>query len=548
MPDRVLIAGAGPTGLALAENLARYDVSCRIIDRGPGPTGESRALALQARTLESFPREITERLLAQGQRIERAELFEGDRHLARLELTGAPTPHPFALGLSQSKIEKVLIGRLEELGISVEWNTALEDIVSNDDDGVEVEWSNGEGHFRERTDWLVACDGVHSQGRRAADIGIEEERDAHWFLMGDVCFAKDALPHDAVRVYLGDSGVLAMLPLERPGWWRTIGIGDAQREPPGVDRAVVESLIAQRSPLRLEVVDDDWYTAFRVREHVAQTYRRGRVLIAGDAAHAHSPLGGQGMNAGIQDAHNLAWKLALVMDDASQTLLDSYDAERRPIANDLVFATGNGTSALYISHPWAIWLRNRVVAGLLDNAAIEARLRRSLEMLDVGYRGSPIVDDYVDPTMRSLRRRIRNSGSVQPGERVPLHVEQLAELLDPDVFTAFIVAGHAVDVEVATQLARATAALGSHGHFRAVPVLGRPEFLAGRPDLLTMASGVLHDADGRVQRIFGIEERGIVVVRPDGYVGWRGEPLDLDQLGRWWTTTTGLEPPRAPAG
>lgn len=518
----ILIAGAGPTGLALAVALRRAGVAARVIDAGSGPAAESRALAIHARTLEVLGDTLARTIVDRGQPIERLEMFDGARQIVSLSLAGTPTLYPFVVGLSQSRLEEILIERLRELGGAVEWNTRLAEL--HPGDGAVAAVIDGPGGRQQATfDWVIGCDGVHSTVRDQAQIAVDPSGDSTWWILADAELGGEVPDHDAGRVFIGSAGVLALLPIERPGWWRLVAVGERGAEPE-VDANRIDALLAARCPLAIERRELGWCSAFQIREHLASSYRAGRVLIAGDAAHAHSPLGGQGMNTGIQDACNLAWKLAIVAGGGSPALLDSYEAERRPVGKRLVRATGRGTRAIYISNSWLVWLRNRALEQLARLDAITDRLRENLEMLTIAYPDSPIVGDH------------RGAGAA-PGERAPVEHAAIRERLDRPEHTVLLFDG-AEPSEAGYQRIRQTAArIASCEHMASIAVVPSG---AAREALGDVAAEIAVDGSRTWHRAFGAESEALIAVRPDGYIGWRSQPIDVDGLAGWWSQITGL--------
>jgi len=533
----VLIVGAGPTGLALAHRIVRHGVTPRIIDAGPGPSRESRAIGIQARTLEILDAGVRDELLRRGQKLHRVEIFDGAEPMSEVSFEGAPTRFPFALALSQSRLEEVLIAELAARGVDVEWNVSLTGL-AQDEQGVDVSLEGAEGA---RFDRVVGCDGVRSRTREASGIELESERDARWWLLADVRLAGQRPAHDGGHACVGAAGTLIFLPLEREGWWRVVAIGGTEPDRPEVTVDVIAGLVAERSGLDCEIVEHDWLSAFRIREHVARTYQRGRVFLAGDAAHAHSPLGGQGMNTGIQDACNLAWKLAAVEAGATPALLESYDAERRPIAAQLVARTSRGTRALYASSPWLVWLRNRALGTVTKWESVQDRIREVVEMLSVAYPSSPIVGEQQAPRRsqedvelpdRAARKALREAAA--PGERAPVEREEIAKLLEDPEHVVLLFDGP--DSSGAGYDRMRSAARAARERFSVIAIV--PEVAA-----VTKLSGVrvVVDEDGAIHDAFGAKSETLVVVRPDGYVGFRSQPIDLEALATWWRRITGWE-------
>ncbi len=397
MPDAgsVLVVGAGPVGLTVAIGLRRRGIPVRIIDRAPGQAGESRALGIQARTLEVLPEAIVADLLAAGTRIARVSLAHGGRVLGRVELSGAATEFSHILALGQQHVERILLAHLASLGVEVERGRTLEGLIELPD-GVRAEVREAEGLLR-RIDSaaLIGCDGVASTVRSLAGLEGAARRDDRSWMLADV-IVESATPADEALISFGVGEVAAMFPLSADGALRRIVVaprgsgGERTEEPPEVDVEALQAVLDRVTGGSIRIVRGEWFSRFRIREHVARSFRAGRVLLAGDAAHAHSPLGAQGMNLGMQDAVALVDLLAPVLrGDAEWGSLDAYDAERRPLARRIVAMTGRATAlALRPSRAWAR-LRSAVLRRALHVPAVRHRVRDTLLMLGREHRRHP---------------------------------------------------------------------------------------------------------------------------------------------------------------
>ncbi|MGE4220162.1 MAG: FAD-dependent monooxygenase [Alphaproteobacteria bacterium] len=339
----VLIVGAGPTGLALALGLAMRGVPFLLVDRMAEGQNTSRAAVLHARTLECLePTGTVPRLVAQGLRVPKACIYDRDRTLLTLEFGALPTAYPFLLMLPQDMTETALRDRLHELGGAVVRGIEILDL-SVRPDGVLATVATGggtpSGTIRAR--WIVGCDGMNSIVRQRAEIGFAGGRYQESFILADVRLSGPLGP-DAVRLFLSTEGMMLMVPL--PGHrFRIVATAEDARERPNQDD--VQRLLDARGPSAAERVDSVlWSSRFRIHHRVADRFRKGRVLLAGDAAHVHSPAGGQGMNIGIQDALALAPALAAAYGGGdADAALRRYDAQRRPVAEDVVRLTDRMT-------------------------------------------------------------------------------------------------------------------------------------------------------------------------------------------------------------
>jgi 2-polyprenyl-6-methoxyphenol hydroxylase-like FAD-dependent oxidoreductase len=325
----VLIAGAGPVGLSLACELERHGVEHRIVDSAPARAAVSRATDLHARSLELWDHTgVADEVLAAALPITDVPLFSGGREVARLDFGGIDSPFPAAVSLRQRELEELL---REHLAGGVERVTPVQ-LVCQDEDGVVVRVGSDEV----RAGFLVACDGVHSGLREALGIPFEGgDYPGRWAVMdADI----EGWPYGPgeLPVFLDHEGFWAMpLPDAR---MRLFFRDDAAGEQP--EMADAQGVIDRHVPGAPRIRGAENRACFTVHHRVARRFRAGRVLLAGDAAHAMTPVNGQGMNTGVQNAYNLAWKLRLALEGAPAAVLDSYEAERRPVALATVRASG----------------------------------------------------------------------------------------------------------------------------------------------------------------------------------------------------------------
>jgi 2-polyprenyl-6-methoxyphenol hydroxylase-like FAD-dependent oxidoreductase len=395
-----LVVGAGPTGLLMGAELARHGLACRVIDRDEHGATESRALAIQARTVEVFDDlGIADEALARGLHAGGINMWSGSgERLAHISFDAMDGPYPFVLDLPQSDTEALLERHLNDLGVQVERRTEL---VGFEQDAGEVTATlrTPTGDETVRTPWLLGCDGAHSAVRHGLGIGFEGESvDLDWGL-ADVAMQWSLEPRE-MHMFLSEEGLVAAFPMPE-GRWRLIcemgAAGDGP--PPSPDLAFFSETVRRRSgESGAEVTDPRWLAAFRVSERQASEVREGRCFIAGDAAHVHSPAGGQGMNTGLQDAYNLAWKLALVQRGrAPEWVLDTYELERRPVATRVVKMTSVMFKAALVRSEAAQRLRDAVIRHLAGLAPVQRRLLHGVSERDINYRDSPLVSEHHRP-------------------------------------------------------------------------------------------------------------------------------------------------------
>ncbi|UUN25652.1 FAD-dependent monooxygenase [Streptomyces sp. FIT100] len=487
----VVIVGAGPTGLALACGLRAAGVAVRVVDKAQGPSVTSRALGLQPRGSE-----VLDRLGALGDLSQRSVPIQqvithvDGRPMARLKV-GLRTKLVTRPGLlvSQAEIEARLRHRLAELGTEVEWGRELL-AAEQDGEGVTIRVTNGQV----RTDWLVGCDGAHSQVRKAAGVDFPGVAVIERFLLADVRVDLP-FPRDAVSVWLRGDRMVSAFPLPGADLWRLMapaadGLGEVL-DADTVLSTLSQALSAEAGLAAVRVREVVWTSTFRIHRRLASTYRSGRILLGGDAAHIHSPIGGQGLNTGLGDAENLAWKLALVASGrAHEGLLDTYQTERRPIAEEVLASTSAMTRLVVGQTPLARAVRDRLFVPLMNRSLVQRLIWEKSSQLKISYRRGPLAGG----TLATLPLPCPRTGDRVPdldcvrhdGSRTRLHAE-----------------------------------LGSRWAVL-TPAAARTDILAAAHRHLGEANtAVLTPAAHRAK---------VLLVRPDGHLAWSGtSPAALDR-------------------
>lgn len=527
----VVIVGGGPTGLTLAAQLHAFGASVRIVDRQVDRVHESRALAVQPRTLEVLRSlGIAKALVERGNAASQLRIHAGERVVSvRLFDVGLEdTAYPFLLFISQAETEAVLNEHLAAHGVDVERPVELLGFKAGEDDVI-CTLRHGDGATeRVHARYLVGCDGAHSSVRHGAGIPFEGAAYPQTFALADLEVDGD-LEQDVAHAFLGTGGMLFFFPLGSPATWRMLGMrppgdateGEQERPEPSLDdvQAIADGLTGGTLKLR----DPAWLTYFRLHHRHAAHYRAGRVFLAGDAAHVHSPAGAQGMNTGIQEAWNLGWKLALVAKGtADQALLDTYEAERRPISRFVLRFTDRAssiaTSRSRIPRLLRAQIAPRLAPMLLRSSKLRAHGFRTLSQLGIHYRHSPAVQEG-----RSAPHQGPRAGDRLPDARIARDGQPgwLQERLDAPSLHLLLCGP--VDGWNSDQLVR----LHRYGSLIAVHRLTREA-----------AHGALYDVDGQAFTRLGIDGAAQYLVRPDGYIGYRSAGTDLDgverYLARWF--------------
>ncbi len=333
----ILVVGAGPTGLVLALWLAKKGVPVRIIDKNSGPGLQSRAMVVQARTLELYRQlGIADEVIASGLKAQVIHLKEGAREVATLnfgDIGDGISPYPFALTFPQDDHEKLLARHLATEGVKVEWNTELHDFAETTE-GVRVNINSG----TIEASYLCGCDGARSTVRQQLQLGFPGGTYDNVFFVADVEAPNETVAENGFNMCLTDDGFVIVFPIRSTGHFRLIGLlPESLRDRTDVQSEDIRDHV--RQVVGVEVSAVSWFSTYHVHHRVADHFRKGRVFLAGDAGHIHSPAGGQGMNTGIGDAINVAWKLADVSSGANPSILDSYEVERIAFARSLVAST-----------------------------------------------------------------------------------------------------------------------------------------------------------------------------------------------------------------
>jgi 2-polyprenyl-6-methoxyphenol hydroxylase-like FAD-dependent oxidoreductase len=399
MDTDVLIVGAGPTGLMLANQLARRGVRTRIIDRHAGPAQQTRALGVQARTLEIYAQlGVAARALELGKRGTGANIWANGRRMARVPLGEAGrdfTPYPYILVLGQDDNERIMGERLATLGLDVEWTTELTDLVQHDG-AVAATLRLPDGSSTTITAaWVAGCDGARSAVRERCGIAFAGAPYEHVFYVADTALT-GSMVADEVNVFLWRSGFHLFFPMRGKDHWRLVGIlPQALRQQTDVTFEAVQPSILAEAGSALAFGACTWFSTYRIAHRAAVRFRQGRCFLLGDAAHIHSPMGAQGMNTGLQDAYNLGWKLALVVQGrADNALLDSYEAERIPVARRLLETTDRAFRLVISDSPLAGLLRTQVLARIAAFAMGIERIQRfafrTVSQTGIEYRDGPL--------------------------------------------------------------------------------------------------------------------------------------------------------------
>jgi 2-polyprenyl-6-methoxyphenol hydroxylase-like FAD-dependent oxidoreductase len=341
---KVIINGAGPTGLALACQLQRYGIDFVILDGNEKTTHLSKAMVVHARTLEIFNEiGLAQKAVAQGQRAERFNIVSRGKVRGQLQLRAfgeGLSQFPFALILEQSKTEKLLADYLSGKEIPIQWRSEMTHF-AEESDGVIVYYKDKDGEQQIKGNYLVGADGAASQTRHQLGLGFAGETQERIFYVADVKMQSELNGNNDAWFVMINNGFALFFPMEGEQHYRIIGtVPEHVKDKEQLQFSDIKQLIKDQVQVPVDFLEEYWFSTYKVHSRMVETFSKGRCFVAGDAAHIHTPAGGQGMNTGIQDAYNLGWKLAFVINGkASGKLLDTYNEERRANAKRLLKTT-----------------------------------------------------------------------------------------------------------------------------------------------------------------------------------------------------------------
>lgn len=489
MKHDVLIVGAGPTGLAMAVTLTKLGVSFRIIEKNNGPGETSRALVTQARILEHYQQlGISEKVVNGGIPLTAVHIREGHEDKAELkfkDLGGGLSPFPYVLSIPQDVHEKLLVDELEKAGVTIEWGTELVSFSDKGDDVEAVIKQNGEEKAYS-FHYLCGCDGAHSTVRHGMKTDFPGGTYEQQFFVADVEAESDSLVLGDMYMNMEANGFFVFMPVRKKGIVRLIGIVPEEiNTEASIDFWDIYPTVKKK--LDMTVLQVNWFSTYKVHHRVSELFREGRVFIAGDAAHIHSPAGGQGMNTGIGDAINLAWKLACVIQGkGSSDIVESYENERHAFANTLVSTTDRAFTNIIGRHVKGRLLRTvffpYILPFLLGFSSARKGLFKTVSQTRIHYRDSEISEGSV--------------GKLRGGDRLPWVNTGAGDNFAPlHTFDWQVHCYGQANQEVKSYLASTSIPLHEY---------------EWDPSMITS----------------GLKENALYLIRPDGYIGFAGEEVE----------------------
>jgi 2-polyprenyl-6-methoxyphenol hydroxylase-like FAD-dependent oxidoreductase len=507
----VLIVGAGPTGLMMACELARHGISFRIIDKKPECTLSSNATLIQARTVELFDHiGIADRFLDMGHRCEAINLYAEGNHLVKMPLNYIDSPYPFILMLPQSKTEKLLDERLNEFNLRVERSLELIDIKCDNNSVVStIRYPDGRTEMV-TSDWVIACDGSSSIIREKCGLHFAGEDLTEQFMVADASINFSSLSKDEMHLFFDEGTLFAAYPLGSDKYRIAANLHLDYPRKIFTEREVIE-IVQERAHGKYYVTNISWISPFWIHGKVVDHMRHGPIFFAGDAAHIHSPAAGQGMNTGLQDAYNLAWKLALVIkNQAKQTLLDTYHIERYPIIQEVVNQNDYYTKVALFNNKFMKKLLKFSDKLTNDIAPLSKKIGMNISQLDIRYENSPVID-YEKPV---------SSKSPKQGERAPdVKISQSKRLYDYFRNTL-----HNVLI--------LTAPSASKDDLANIDKL--KQFLDENYSNLIQTNIInySHEND-MIYQYYPVKNSAIYIIRPDTYIAYSSNEIDLAHIEKF---------------
>jgi len=514
-PIDALIIGAGPVGLTLAAALHHQGLRCRIIDKAPAPSDKSKALVVWCRTLELLDQlDLADTFVHLGRKLTGGSIYAGGQRLVHLALTSDDSPYGFPLMIPQNETERLLTDHLANNNIHVERPVELLSFAEKENTvACTLRHADGSTESTE-TPWLIGCDGAHSTVRHTLGFPFTGHAEPNDWMLADVHIA-GPLPEDEITVFWHEKGILALFPITTTRFRVIADIGPASEhaKPPDPTLSDVQARVDERGPGGLTVSDPVWLANFRINERKVADYRKGRVMLAGDAAHIHSPAGGQGMNTGMQDAFNLAWKLALVQRGIGrpEPLLQSYTIERSAVGDQVLRNAERFTTLATLRNPATQWLRNHLAPIVGSFQFVQDKIRNEWFELSINYRHSPL----------SLDAGPSHAHGPRAGDRLcdaPLtsatdgRTTSLLKLIRGKQHVLLLLPGNAASTETQTLLTVADEAA------RAYPNILEPHLITPAPPSITSPIPTWIDSTNRLEEKLHTNAPTMLLIRPDGYI------------------------------
>lgn len=506
----VLISGGGPTGLTAALELRRFGVPVRIVDESEGPAATSRAVGIQARTLEEMElRGLAGEFVRLGHHATGGDIYGDGKLLVRIDFTKIPSRYNFLLFLSQTETDRILRETLQEGGAAVEWGVKMTAFAQHSS-GITATLEHMDGSVETlNAAYVIDAEGAHSIIRDTLGLDFKGKTFEETFVLGDVHIEAN-LANSDFHIFSSEQGFLGLFPMGGSEFRLVAShplTDPAQSRAPDLNE--LQTIYDQRSHIPARLRHLTWSSFFHINSRMVEKLRVGRIFLAGDAAHIHSPAGAQGMNTGIQDAMNLGWKLAWVLQDrAPETLLDTYEQDRLPVMRSILSRTEALTDLVGARSV----LRNffiHLTPWIAHAEFVQENTTARISQIAFNYRNSPLSEEHFADGSLAAGDRVPDLSVRTTQAGSPSATQRLFALLDPSRFT-LLLANFADAVALQARLSEA---------------------LSPWQDIFRIAQISSPEADVQKQyaEYFG-RAPSITLVRPDAYVGFRGGEATADRL------------------
>jgi len=531
MPNPVLIVGAGPVGLTMAAALLHHQIPCRVIEKLPVPSDKSKALVVWCRTLELLNGlGLAETFIQSGLKLTGGNIFAEGERLVHLKMTSDESPFGFPLMIPQNLTEKLLTDHLAQQGVVIERQCELTSFTETERGVTCLLQHEGTRDEVVETPFLIGCDGAHSTVRHMLGMEFTGHAEPNDWLLADV-HVDGPLAREEVSIFWHDAGVAAFFPIDRTRVRMIADLGPVTGSLPAEQPTLADAqkMVDQRVSAGLTLSDPVWLAYFRINERKVADYRQGRVMLAGDAAHIHSPAGGQGMNTGMQDAMNLAWKIALAITGRGETeaLLQSYSSERSAVGDQVLKNAERFTTMATLRNPIAQWLRNHIVPLLGSTQFVQDKIRDDWFEISINYRHSPLSGEHWPAFGGGLHAGDRLGDAALVSGNAG-RKSSLFEICDSRRQTLLLFPASSEPHALAT-LTELAATIDMR-----YPELIAPRFvLPGQGTADASPAGadlVWMDSSGDLHHRLGVQDPTLLLVRPDGYIGFRSQPADRQTL------------------
>lgn len=506
----IIIVGAGPTGLMLANQLTRFDIDYIILDQKTGPTDQSRALVVQARSMEIYEQlGLSDQIVANGQKNDGITLYKNGHQSASVTIVNPDedsTPFPFLMMYEQSKNETLLYNNLQVQNREVQWNTGITSIQQSSN-LYTLEARRGDDDITYQCTYLIACDGSKSTVRDFSQVPFTGGSYINVFFVADT-LVEGPFSSKKLSLFLHNKGINMLFPMIGEKHFRVLGTLPAKYyHQDNIPFETILNEVKDQMYMPVTFHDTRWHSTYRLHHKKVARFSKGNIFFAGDAAHVHSPAGGQGMNTGLQDAYNLAWKLALVhKGKAAPSLLNSYHEERNPVAMNLLKTTDKLFAVMSSGSFWHSVFRLHVISGLLKLVMTSETVRK-LAFMQI----SQLKINYALSSLAKGKARKIKAGSRVPHCLLKLNNAQtsLYKLINETSSTPFTVLVYNQSASGFEQL---------------------------DATLFTLLSVEVTDNNNKVFKRRGLPPSFVMVIRPDNYIGYISDKAGFNDIQDFFTS------------